>query len=120
MAPGEAAKPRVLLCASGSVAGIKVAELAALLEAAGVDVRVVVTRHGATFVALPQNGAPLRARVYSDDDDGRALLEVRPAARGVCARSRFCHAPALCAPPHACKRSQQAVDTAALLAGIRA
>ena len=49
----------MLVCASGSVAGIKVPELVAALEGRGLVVKVAATQHGLTFLdKAPSTVAP--------------------------------------------------------------
>lgn len=58
----------VVLGVTGSVAGIKVAELLQLLSQGGATVRVACSEHGAVFIEQPQHDrAP--PVYYSDRDD---------------------------------------------------
>ena len=58
----------IVLGVTGSVAGIKVAELLQLLKDRGAAVRIVCSKHGAVFIEQPQHGqAP--PVYYTDSDD---------------------------------------------------
>ena len=58
---------RVLLCVTGSVAGIKVAELVSKLQQS-CEVKVVATSHGQVFLDKPPSGWK-QPSYYVDSDD---------------------------------------------------
>lgn len=58
----------VVVCVTGSVAGIKVAELLQQLAEGGAAVRVACSEHGAVFIEQPQLGRTPPV-YYTDIDD---------------------------------------------------
>lgn len=65
---------RVVLGVTGSVAGIKVAELVQELSNRGAEVRIASSKHGAVFLNQPQQGqAP--PVYYTDEDDYKQVRE---------------------------------------------
>lgn len=61
---------RVLLCATGSVAGIKVPELAQHLRTLGLECRVVATQHGRNFLQHAPRGGTLPTGMDTVLDEG--------------------------------------------------
>lgn len=59
----------VLLCLTGSVAGIKVGELVTRLQAAGATVQVAATEKGGVFQGHSQQALPEGVRCVLQDDD---------------------------------------------------
>jgi hypothetical protein len=64
---------KVVLCVTGSVAGIKVGELMWLLEAAGATCRVAASSKGAIFLNHSQQEMPGDVVVCGDKDDDREV-----------------------------------------------
>ena len=58
----------VLLCVTGSVAGVKTGELATKLQAAGAAVKLAATGAGAVFIDRTQQPLPQGVQVLRDDD----------------------------------------------------
>ena len=70
MASGNSlAGTKVLLCVTGSVAGIKVGELLAHLQRAGADCRVAASQKGSVFLDHSQHNLPANVKVYHDDSE---------------------------------------------------
>lgn len=69
----SSAKPRIVLAASGSVAGIKFAGLAKSLSE-WAEVTAVVTKAALHFVDV--NSIPAGVKLYTDDDEWRSWSSV--------------------------------------------
>lgn len=65
----EAGGGRVLLCATGSVAGVKVPSLVRALEARDCAVTLSATEHGATFVRAAPDFGKLAVAMHVDGDE---------------------------------------------------
>ena len=66
-------KKNLLLCVSGGIAAYKVCEIASYFSKKGVNVNVVMTEHGAEFVAPLTFEALTKNHVYTSLFDGKGL-----------------------------------------------